>query len=144
MKHSSSATEVSVVPGSKSVAAPSSPEAGNGQVVGGRHRHIWRPTWGPNPRPASNNDFTSEVYSDSARYSGFGIYVQDKNYRTIIAEIITKISQLTASTVHFLFFCWYGSSRSHNLHQCIMGTLHVVKSIQWHTRGLYCYHYNHV
>jgi len=28
--------EGSVVPGSKSVAAPSSPEAGNGQVVGGR------------------------------------------------------------------------------------------------------------
>ena len=38
--------EGSVVPGSKSVAAPSSPEAGNGQVVGGRHRHIWRPMWG--------------------------------------------------------------------------------------------------
>ena len=32
--------EGSVVPGSKSVAAPSSPEAGNGQVVGGRYRHM--------------------------------------------------------------------------------------------------------
>ena len=31
--------EGSVVPGSKSVAAPSSPEAGNGQDVGGRYRH---------------------------------------------------------------------------------------------------------
>jgi len=32
--------EGSVDPGSKSVAAPPSPEAGNGQVVGGRDRHI--------------------------------------------------------------------------------------------------------
>jgi len=31
--------EGSVVLGSKSVVAPSSPEAGNGQVVGGRYRH---------------------------------------------------------------------------------------------------------
>ena len=31
--------EGSVVPACKSVAAPSSPEAGNGQVVGGRYRH---------------------------------------------------------------------------------------------------------
>jgi len=32
--------EGSVDPGSKSMAAPPSPEAGNGQVVGGRDRHI--------------------------------------------------------------------------------------------------------
>jgi len=31
--------EGSVVPGSKSAAAPSSPDAGNGQVVGGSHHH---------------------------------------------------------------------------------------------------------